>query len=120
MKQAIIVGRLGQDAELKFFESGACKASFSLAVSRWDSQKKEEQTDWFNVECWNKLAEFAGEHLKKGNLVVVLGEFKKEKYEKDGEQKTAYKVVAEKINFSGAFCIEIGANISALRIDNLK
>ena len=73
MNTATIVGRAGQDAEIKYFESGKVKTTFSLAVGRWDSKSKEEVTDWFNIEVWDKQAEFAGEYVKKGREVAVDG-----------------------------------------------
>ena len=48
MNTATIIGRAGQDAEIKYFESGKVKTTFSLAVNRWDSKTKEETTDWYN------------------------------------------------------------------------
>ena len=73
MNTATIIGRAGQDAEIKYFESGKVKTTFSLAVNRWDYKAKEETTDWYNIEVWDKQAEFAGEYLKKGRLAAVDG-----------------------------------------------
>ena len=77
MNTAVLVGRVGRDAEIKYFESGKVKANFSVAVNRWDSKTKSEVTDWFNVDVWDKQAEFAGEYIKKGRQVVVDVRFKK-------------------------------------------
>ena len=49
------------------------KASFSVAVNRWDSKTKSEVTDWFNIDVWDKQAEFAAEYVKKGRLVAIDG-----------------------------------------------
>ena len=73
MNTATVIGRAGQDAEIRYFESGKVKASFSLAVKRWDSKTKENVTDWFNIEVWDKQAEFAGDFVKKGREVAVDG-----------------------------------------------
>ena len=109
MNEVLLVGRLGQDVELKYFESGACKASFSMAINRYDYKKKEKVTDWHRVEVWGKNAEFVCEHFKKGSQVLVQGTLKKEEYtNKDGEQKTIYKVVANKAQFDGAFIFTSG------------
>lgn len=109
MNEVLLVGRVGQDAELKYFESGACKASFSVATNRYDYTKKEKVTDWHRVEVWGKTAEFVGEHFKKGSQVLVQGTLKKEEYtNKDGEKKTIYKVVASKAQFDGAFIFTSG------------
>ena len=73
INSVVLVGRAGQDPEMKYFESGKVKTTFSIAVSRWDSKVKEEVTDWFNVELWDKIAEVAGEYVKKGRLVAIDG-----------------------------------------------
>jgi single-strand DNA-binding protein len=75
MNTVTVVGRVGRDASEGFraFDSGKMKANFSVAVNRWDSNTKSEVTDWFNVEIWDKQAEFAAEYVKKGRLVAVDG-----------------------------------------------
>lgn len=104
MIEAIIVGRIGKDPEMKYFDSGKVKTSFSLAVDGYNAKTKEKETSWFNVDCWDKLAEFTGEYFKKGTSVIVEGEFKKEIYtNKAGEEKTNWKVNAQNAKFSNAF-----------------
>ena len=61
VNSVVVVGRVGQAPEMKYFDSGKVKVTFSVAVNRWDSKAKEEVTDWFNIEIWDKQAEFAGE-----------------------------------------------------------
>jgi single-strand DNA-binding protein len=75
MNTVTIVGRVGKDAseDFKAFDSGKTKARFPVAVGRWDSKTKSEVTDWFNIEIWDKQAEFAAEYVKKGRLVAVDG-----------------------------------------------
>jgi len=73
VNSVVIVGRCGQDPEVKYFESGKVKTTFSVAANRWDSRAKAEVADWFNIEVWDKLAEFSGEYVKKGRLVGVEG-----------------------------------------------
>jgi single-strand DNA-binding protein len=72
MNTVTLVGRLGQDPEIRYFETGSVKARFSIAVDRPGS-KENRTTDWFNVEAWGKQAEFAGEWIKKGQMVSVSG-----------------------------------------------
>lgn len=72
-----LVGRLGQDPELKYFESGAVRAKVSLAVSR---NRRDEEPDWFNVEFWSKQAEIVAQYTTKGSLIAVSGEFKLEEW----------------------------------------
>ena len=75
MNTVTIVGRVGRDAseDYKAFDSGKTKARFSVAVNRWDSKTKEEVTDWYNVEVWDKQAEFAYNYVKKGRQVAIDG-----------------------------------------------
>lgn len=75
MNTVTVVGRVGRDASegFKAFDSGKMKASFSVAVNRWDSKTKSEVTDWFNIDVWDKQAEFATEYVKKGRLVAIDG-----------------------------------------------
>ena len=75
MNTVTIVGRVGRDASEDFraFDSGKTKARFSVAVNRWDTKTKAEVTDWYNIEIWDKQAEFAAEYVKKGRLVVIDG-----------------------------------------------
>lgn len=75
MNSVVIVGRVGRDAseDFKAFDSGKTKARFSVAVNRWDSKTKSEVADWFNVEVWDKQAEFAAEYVKKGRMVAIDG-----------------------------------------------
>ena len=103
MQEVIIVGRMGKEPEMQYFESGKVKTRFSLATSGYDSNKKEKITNWFNIECWGKTAEFVGEYGKKGTMLVAQGTLKKETYEKDGVTKTINKITANKVGFDGAF-----------------
>ena len=58
MNTVTIAGRVGRDASegFKAFESGKTKANFSVAVNRWDSKTKEQVTDWFSVDVWDRLS----------------------------------------------------------------
>lgn len=103
MNSVVIVGRAGQDAEIRYFESGKIKTSFSLAANRWDSKTKAEVTDWFNVDVWDKQAEFAGEYVKKGRLVAVDGRIATNKWKDvSGEEKERYLIIANTIKLLGS------------------
>lgn len=67
-----LVGYAGKDPEVKFFETGTVKCSFSLAVNR-RRKGEEDHPDWFDIELWGKTAEIAGEFVRKGSLVGVSG-----------------------------------------------
>ncbi len=103
MNNVVLVGRAGQDSEIKYFESGKVRTTFSLAVNRWDSKTKAEVTDWFNVDVWDKQAEFAGEYVKKGRLVAVDGRIQTNKWkDASGEEKERFIVVANTVRLLGS------------------
>ncbi len=92
-----LIGRLGRDPETRFTPSGTKVANFSVAVGRrWrgaDGEVKED-TDWFNVVAWGRLAEICQEYLTKGRLVYIEGRLKTDRYEVEGETWYSTKVVA--------------------------
>jgi single-strand DNA-binding protein len=93
-----LIGHLGKDPESRFMPSGKNVAHFSLAVSeRWKTADGEskENTEWVNVEAWNRLGEICQQYLHKGSLIYLEGRLKTDKYEdKGGETKYYTKVVA--------------------------
>ena len=103
MNTVVLVGRVGRDSEIKYFESGKVKTTFSLAVGRWDSKTKEEVTDWYNIEVWDKQAEFAGEYIKKGRQVVVDGRISISKWtDQTGEERERFLIVANNVRLLGS------------------
>jgi len=70
VNSVVLVGRAGRDPEMRYFESGRVKTTFSLAVNR---PTKEKETDWFDIEIWGRQAEVAGEYVRKGSLIGVEG-----------------------------------------------
>lgn len=103
MNTVVIVGRVGQDAEIKYFESGKSRATFSVAVNRWDAKTKSEIADWYNVDVWDRLAEFAGEYIKKGSMVIVDGSIQNSKWtdKATGEERERFLINASNIRFAG-------------------
>lgn len=91
LNRITLTGNLGQDPDFKYFESGACITTFSLAVKRYDSKIKEDVTDWFTVKTFSKL----GEYLKQGIRVAVDGKLQTDTWEKDGEKKKSVYVFAD-------------------------
>jgi single-strand DNA-binding protein len=73
MNTAHIVGRVGQNPELRYFESGRVLAKISVAVNR---NSRSDQPNWFTVELWGKTAEVAGNYLRKGSTVGISGSLK--------------------------------------------
>jgi single-strand DNA-binding protein len=92
-----LIGRLGRDPETRFTPKGSRVTNFSVAVGRrWrDSDGQvQEDTDWFNIVAWGRLAEICQEYLSKGRLVYIEGRLKTDRYEVDGETRYSTKVVA--------------------------
>lgn len=94
-----IAGRTGKDTEVRYFESGACKAQTSLAVRR-----TKEQTDWFNLEFWEKTAEVAGNYVTKGGLIAVSGQLKFEEWtdRSSGELRSKPVVNVQQLDLLGS------------------
>ena len=104
MNTAVLVGRVGRDAEIRYFESGKVKANFSIAVNRWDPKTKSEVADWFNIDVWDKLAEFAGEYVKKGIQVAVDGRIGQNKWtdKATGNERENFLIIANNIRLLGS------------------
>ena len=74
-----------------------------MAVNRWDSKSKENVTDWFNIEVWDKQAEFAGEFIKKGREVAIDGRISISKWtDQTGEEKERFLVIANDVRLLGS------------------
>lgn len=104
MNTVVLVGRVGRDADIRYFESGKVKANFSVAVNRWDSKTKAEVTDWYNVDVWDKQAEFAGEYVKKGIQVAVDGRIQQDKWtdKATGGDRERFIIIANSIRLLGS------------------
>ena len=101
LNQVTLIGSVGKDAETKFIGEGSQVAKFSLATNRSYKDKagvKQTQTEWHNIEVWAETAKFAGQYVKKGGLVLVIGEIRYEKFDdKEGKPQQRTKIVASKI-----------------------
>ncbi|MBW4563001.1 MAG: single-stranded DNA-binding protein [Mojavia pulchra JT2-VF2] len=69
-----LVGRVGTDPDIKYFESGSVKCKLTLAVNR--RSRNKDQPDWFALELWDKTAEVAGNYVRKGSLIGIKGSLK--------------------------------------------
>jgi len=68
-----LVGRVGMDPDMKYFESGSVKCRLTLAVNR---RSRDAEPDWFTLELWGKTAEIAGNYVRKGKQIAVKGSLK--------------------------------------------
>lgn len=101
MNNAILIGRLTKDPELKYIPvTGTAVATFTLAIDRdYKNKNGEKETDFIPIEAFGKLAEVCSNNLEKGRLISVQGSIRVETSEKDGEKKTYTKVRINKMNF---------------------
>lgn len=102
VNKVILVGRLGQDPEIRQFDNGGQVANLSVATSeRWTDKntgQPQERTEWHRVVLFNRLAEIAGQYLQKGNLVYIEGSLTAEKYtDNQGIERTTTKVRANQM-----------------------
>lgn len=101
LNTAILMGRLTADPELRYTGSNIPVTSFSLAVDRAYKNGEERQTDFINIVAWRQRAEFVSKWFKKGQLVAVEGSIQTRRYtDKDGNNRTAFEVVANNVHFA--------------------
>ncbi|QCJ70909.1 single-stranded DNA-binding protein [Providencia heimbachae] len=98
VNKSIIVGNLGDDPNVRYSPNGTAFASFSVATSEtWTDKntgEKRERTDWHNISIQGKLAEIAGQYLKKGSQVYIEGKMRTRKYQaSDGTEKSITEIV---------------------------
>lgn len=96
MQKMMFTGNIVRDVERKETQNGNQIAKFSVAVSR---PYKKDTTDFFDVVAYNKLGELCSTYLSKGKKVAVVGYMTTRTYEKDGQTRKAYGVVAEDVEF---------------------
>ena len=95
MNNVALTGRLGQDPEITYFESGKAKSSFSIAVKGL----KKDEAIWIKCEAWEKKAELIGEYFKKGSQIGINGRLAVDQWEEEGKKQTRTYVVVETIDF---------------------
>ena len=104
VNKAIIVGNLGNDPEIRYSANGNAIASISVATSdRWKDKttgEQQERTEWHRVKLFGRLAELAGEYLKKGSQVYVDGRLKMNQWkDAKGNYHQKYFIIGENIRF---------------------
>ncbi len=106
INKVILIGNLGRDPEVRYAPSGSAICNVSLATTRnWKdktSGERVEETEWHRVVFYDRLAEIAGEYLKKGRSVYVEGRLKTRKWQdKDGVEKYTTEIIAEEMQMLG-------------------
>ena len=107
VNMVILVGNLGRDPETRYATSGSAICNITVATSRqWKdktSGEKKEETEWHRVVFYDRLAEIAGEYLKKGRPVYVEGRLKTRKWQdKEGQDRYTTEIVAEEMQLLGS------------------
>ena len=106
VNKVILVGTLGKDPEVRYSQAGAAMTSVSVATNEsWKDKvtgEKQERTEWHRVKFFGRLAEIAGEYLKKGSQVYIEGSLRTEKYtDKQGVEKYSTDIIASEMQMLG-------------------
>lgn len=106
VNKVIIVGNLGKDPEVRYMPSGGAICNVNVATTRqWknkESGEKQEETDWHRIVFFDRLAEIAGEYLKKGRSVYVEGRLRTRKWtDKEGKDQYTTEIVATEMQMLG-------------------
>ena len=105
VNKVILVGNLGRDPEVRFMPNGEAVCNFSIATTEnWKDKSgvKQEKTEWHNVVMYRKLAEIAGEYLKKGRPVYIEGRLQTRKWEKDGVTRYTTEIIGDNMQMLGS------------------
>lgn len=102
VNKVILIGNLGRDPEVRYMPSGGAVANVTLATSEsWKDRQTgemQERTEWHNVVFFNRLAEIAGEYLRKGSKIYVEGSLRTRKWQgKDGQDRYTTEIVASEM-----------------------
>lgn len=105
INKVILVGNLGNDPDVKYSQGGAAITTISVATSEsWTDKQgqKQERTEWHRVKFFGRLAEIAGEYLKKGRQVYIEGSLRTDKYTgKDGVERYSTDIIANEMQMLG-------------------
>ena len=101
LNSVTLVGRVGRDPDVRYFESGSVVANFTMAVNR---RNREDEPDWFNLEIWGKQAQIAADYVKKGSLIGINGSFKLDTWKdrNTGEDRSKPVVRVDRLELLGS------------------
>ncbi len=105
LNKAMVIGNVGKDPEMRYTANGKAVTTFSIAVNRnfqgTDGERREE-TDWFDIVTWDKLAELCSQFLQKGRQAYVEGRLQTRSWEgQDGVKRYKTEIVAQTVLFLG-------------------
>src|SRR5258708_39512825 len=105
VNKVILIGNLGADPETRYLPSGDAVANIRIATTEvWKDKggEKQEHTEWHRIAFFGKLAEMAGEYLKKGSPVYIEGRIRTRKWQdKEGQDKYSTEIVADRMQMLG-------------------
>jgi len=107
VNKVILIGNLGKDPEVRYAPSGSAICNVTIATSRqWKdktSGERQEETEWHRVVFYDRLAEIAGEYLKKGKSVYIEGRLKTRKWtDKEGQDRYTTEIIAQEMTMLGS------------------
>lgn len=115
VNKVILLGRLGQDPELKYTPGGAAVCNFSMATTEaWTdkSGQKQEKTEWHRIVVWGKLAELCNQYLAKGRQAFVEGRLQTRSWDdKDGSKRYTTEILANTVQFIGGATATTNTNV---------
>ena len=118
LNKVMLIGNVGKDPEMRYTANGSAVTNFTLAVNRSfmsDGERKDE-TEWFTIVSWSRLAETLGQHLQKGRKVYVEGRLQSRSWDgPDGQKRYRTEVIANQVLFldrpQGAPMPDLGGDI---------
>ncbi|PIE97266.1 MAG: single-stranded DNA-binding protein [Polaribacter sp.] len=102
VNKVILIGYLGEDVKMHYFDGGNCVGRFSLATNESYSNKQGERitnTDWHNIVVRNKLAEICEKYLTKGDKVYIEGKIRNRQYEMEGQKRYVTEIHVNEMTF---------------------
>ena len=105
VNKVILVGNLGRDPEVRYMPNGDAVANYSIATTEtWKDKQgnRQEKTEWHNIVMYRRLAEIAGEYLKKGSSVYIEGRLQTRKWQdKQGNDRYTTEIIADQLQMLG-------------------
>ena len=105
LNKVLLIGNLGRDPEVRYMTNGEAVANFSIATTEsWKGKdgQKQERTEWHSIVMYRKLAEIAGQYLKKGSAVYIEGKLQTRKWQdKDGKDRYTTEIIADEMKMLG-------------------
>ena len=103
LNKMLVIGNVGRDPEMRYTPNGSAVTSFSLAVNRYYTPaggERQEETEWFNVVAWNRLAETCNNYVTRGMKIYVEGRLRSNSWVgQDGQTRFRNEIIANTVQF---------------------